>query len=118
MDGTLIAVTGVHWHHEHRTVVVETYERTTLELLDDVRFISTRRIKRGTTGRPDTPQDEWGVVPIDAFTEMGGFLKRSPRGTLSFMLPWGTVAEVFQPSDFVFYSCESAPVRSHTTWPN
>ncbi len=109
MNGKLVAVSAVHTDFINTSVVVETYEPATFELLDDIRHVSTKRIERSNSGQPATPQDEWGIEPFEVFTEMGGFLKRSPEGTLSFILPLGNGAEFIRPADFVFFSCEEVP---------
>ena len=73
-------------------MAVSTYEQISHEGLDNITFISTKRIAAGNDGLPTTPEDQWGVVSVETLDAiMGGFLKRSPEGTLSLKLPWGQV---------------------------
>ncbi len=103
MEGQIISVTAVNTDLVHHTIVIETDADMSLEEIDEITYVNSRRIPtRG--GEPAIRPEHWGVVPIDEFTAKQSYLKRSPKGKLSVLAPINSHLRNSKVSDVVFYS--------------
>lgn len=104
MTGTLCLVKAINWDFENQCNVVEVYYQVTLQEIDAITHISTRAIPCDPAGRPNVPQDQWGVVEVEEFHRMGGFFKRSPDGNLAILMPLGSSLIYTKLGDRLFFS--------------